>query len=121
MKPPLIVIGIILPKRPFITRGGGQMRALPLCLVGCVATHVITFCTSLPEERIGKPCYPESFYLAAYVLKDLTQELFTQHAFGESLTRAGIDTHHKSLPVCANKMQCHFCREPFRSFHLEWG
>lgn len=47
-------------------------------------------------------------YLVAYLLKDLTLELFTQPALGESLT------HNINLPPASSKKHRHFRLEPFR-------
>lgn len=48
-------------------------------------------------------------YLVAYLLKDLTPELFTQDALGESVTR----NINLSL-LAATKLRCHF-----RADHLD--
>lgn len=79
-----------------------------VCVCVGVLLYFITFSPG-SERRRSRNLVMPVVYLVAYLLKDLTLELFTQPALGESLT------HNINLPPPASsKQHRHFRLEPFR-------
>lgn len=54
---------------------------------GCFAAFIYLYFSPGSERRRSRNLVMPVVYLVAYLLKDLTLELFTQPAVGESLTR----------------------------------